>query len=67
MKFHIRLMASIPGSRNVEPDSAPGTFGTVKVPVDRDINPSAMRAHRLSFRQSNQQTRDGTDDDVKVN
>jgi hypothetical protein len=39
----------------------------VKVPVDRDINPSAMRAHRLSFRQSNQQTRYGTDDEVKVN
>jgi hypothetical protein len=39
----------------------------VKVPVDRDNNPSAMRAHRLSFRQSNQQTRDGPDDDLKVN
>jgi len=26
-----------------------------------------MRAHRLSFRQSNQQTRDGPDDDSKVN
>jgi hypothetical protein len=42
-------------------------LGVAKVPVDRDNNPSAIRAHRLSFCQSNQQTRDRPDDDLKVN
>jgi len=68
MKFHIRLMESIRGSRNVPRTRFDaGTLGARKVPVDRENNPSAIRAYRLSFRQSNQQTRDGSDDDFKVN
>jgi len=68
MKFHIRLMESIRGSRNVPRTRFDaGTLGVAKVPVDRDNNPSAIRAHRLAFCQSNQQTRAGPDDDLKVN
>jgi len=53
--------------RSTNPIRRAGMLGVAKVPVDRDNNPSAIRAHRLSFCQSNQQTRDRPDDDLKVN
>ena len=61
-------MRSSPGSRNVPRTqfSTQDARSGEKCRLMATTTHQAMRAHRLSFRQSNQQTRDGPDDDSKV-